>query len=420
MEESKRTGAVSARRLRLILAALVVLVALTAIAGVRFFYQGLRERVIREEQSEAGSENAVYAQFLSASIDRGRRSAALLAGLPEVAGYLENPGATALERLHGLLDRFQRDLGVEVAYLMDARGIVAAASNRGTPESFLGRDYAFRPYFREAMSGGRPIYPALGVTTKKRGIYFGHPVRHDPFGPPLGVVVLKYDAEILEQAACREGECTILITDANGVISLSPRKDLLYKSIWRIDEGLRERIAASRQYGPDAAAWSGFSRSGDQEARDAGGSVYWLQEQEIPGAAGWKVFHLHATEMVRGRVFASLRQLTGLLLALFFLLILVATLLFHRLARREIAARLRLEEERERTLTELQQALGEVRTLSGLLPICASCKKIRDDKGYWNQIETYISGRSEAKFSHGLCPECLPKYFGDYLKTKEE
>ena len=61
------------------------------------------------------------------------------------------------------------------------------------------------------------------------------------------------------------------------------------------------------------------------------------------------------------------------------------------------------QEERERLISELKRALDEVKTLSGLLPLCASCKKIRDDKGYWNQIESYIQQHSSAVFSHGLC-----------------
>jgi len=60
---------------------------------------------------------------------------------------------------------------------------------------------------------------------------------------------------------------------------------------------------------------------------------------------------------------------------------------------------------------ELEYALGEAKTLRGLLPICASCKKIRDDKGYWNQIESYIGKHSGVKFSHGICPECEKKLY---------
>lgn len=71
--------------------------------------------------------------------------------------------------------------------------------------------------------------------------------------------------------------------------------------------------------------------------------------------------------------------------------------------------------ERENLIADLQKALSEVKTLGGLLPICASCKKIRDDKGYWNQIEAYIRDHSEAEFSHSICPDCAKKYYPDLL-----
>jgi PAS domain S-box-containing protein len=83
---------------------------------------------------------------------------------------------------------------------------------------------------------------------------------------------------------------------------------------------------------------------------------------------------------------------------------------------RDITQRKRREEEREKLLKELQDALAQVKTLSGMIPICASCKKIRDDNGYWNQIESYISSHSEALFSHGICPECAKKLYGEFLK----
>jgi PAS domain S-box-containing protein len=79
--------------------------------------------------------------------------------------------------------------------------------------------------------------------------------------------------------------------------------------------------------------------------------------------------------------------------------------------REEDLKRRQEQEEREKLIGELQEALAKVKTLSGFIPICASCKKIRDDKGYWNQIEAYISAHSEIEFSHSLCPECAKKLF---------
>jgi len=73
-----------------------------------------------------------------------------------------------------------------------------------------------------------------------------------------------------------------------------------------------------------------------------------------------------------------------------------------------------VEEERERLVLELQDALSKVKTLSGLLPICSSCKKVRDDKGYWREVEEYIRDHSEADFSHGICPECVEKEIEEF------
>ena len=72
--------------------------------------------------------------------------------------------------------------------------------------------------------------------------------------------------------------------------------------------------------------------------------------------------------------------------------------------------------ELERRLAELQEERETVRVLRGLIPICSHCRRIRDDKGYWNQLEQYIHEHSQAQFSHGICPECAQKYYGEYLK----
>jgi hypothetical protein len=75
-------------------------------------------------------------------------------------------------------------------------------------------------------------------------------------------------------------------------------------------------------------------------------------------------------------------------------------------------------EKKSKLIIQLQESLAEIKILSGLLPICASCKNIRDDKGYWNQIEVYISGHSEAEFSHSICPECAKKLYPDIYADK--
>lgn len=82
--------------------------------------------------------------------------------------------------------------------------------------------------------------------------------------------------------------------------------------------------------------------------------------------------------------------------------------------REEIAQRTRTAEYNEQLLAELRESLANVKLLSGLLPICASCKKIRDDRGYWQQIESYLHEHSEAVFTHGICPDCTARLYPEF------
>ena len=89
----------------------------------------------------------------------------------------------------------------------------------------------------------------------------------------------------------------------------------------------------------------------------------------------------------------------------------------------DISDRVKAENEKAHVIEKLKQTLSKVKQLSGLLPICSSCKKVRDDKGYWNKIESYVRKHSDAEFSHGLCPECSDKIYGNlswYSEMKKD
>lgn len=140
------------------------------------------------------------------------------------------------------------------------------------------------------------------------------------------------------------------------------------------------------------------------------------------GPWGW----ILGTGVYLDDVSAEMAQLTKELIsisAVIFVIILVLSFYIIRRSMHEQTERSRAEDELitykehleelvEKRTEELQKALAEVKTLSGFLPICASCKKIRDDKGYWNQIEIYIRDRSEAEFTHSICPDCAKTLYG--------
>lgn len=83
---------------------------------------------------------------------------------------------------------------------------------------------------------------------------------------------------------------------------------------------------------------------------------------------------------------------------------------------RDISERRKMEEEKERLIEELKNALNEIKKLQGILPICSFCKKIRDDKGYWEQVDVYIDKHSQADVSHSICPECMQIHYPEYCE----
>jgi PAS domain S-box-containing protein len=85
---------------------------------------------------------------------------------------------------------------------------------------------------------------------------------------------------------------------------------------------------------------------------------------------------------------------------------------------RNITARKQAEAEREKLVQELRATIASVKELGGLLPICASCKRIRDDDGRWHRLETFITAHSRAEFSHGICPECAVKLYPERTQNK--
>lgn len=86
----------------------------------------------------------------------------------------------------------------------------------------------------------------------------------------------------------------------------------------------------------------------------------------------------------------------------------------------EILERKRLEERQAKLIEDLKEALNNVKRLQGLIPICASCKKIRDDKGYWEEVESYIHDHSDVEFTHGICPDCMQELYPEFVKKQNK
>jgi PAS domain S-box-containing protein len=335
---------------------LSLLAFLSAASGGYFYYRSLREAAFREAERQAVTRVKVVQSNLNTFLSENVRPVRTLAGMGPLARLLADPDGGARPAAEDLLDHFNRTLGTDVCYLMDRRGITIASSNRFAADSFVGKDFSFRPYFRQAIRGSPATYLALGVTSGRRGVYCSHPVYDREGLEPLGVVVIKASLEQIEkQLGAGEAEI-VLVTDPHGLVFIASRPDWLYHLLWRRSAGELEELARSLQFGSGPWPWAGLRPRGDRGAVDVNGTVYQMHRQEIDSYPGWYVVHLRSLEEITRVVSDPLIRITGPTVFSLCVLIGIAVFFLYRKASLEIVQRkhaeqaLRASEERYRSI----------------------------------------------------------------------
>lgn len=182
-------------------------------------------------------------------LSRSEQSVAHVAGWPVLVTLLADPVRINAHdgETRRLLMAMQRGLGAEQLYLMDDRGCVLLDSVEGE-ESVQGRNYAFRPYYREAMMGRSMVYPALGLTSGHRGLFVSAPVRGRVEDDVAGVLVAKLSVEPLE-AMLRSRDPLLLLTSPDGVVLAGNRTNWLYRTVAPLTREKQFRIEAAQQFG---------------------------------------------------------------------------------------------------------------------------------------------------------------------------
>jgi two-component system C4-dicarboxylate transport sensor histidine kinase DctB len=201
-------------------------------------------------------------------------------------------------RINTLLDRTRENLNASVVYILDSTGTTIASSNRSAPDSFVGKNYGFRPYFKQAMNGKVGRYFATGVTSKVPGYYVSYPIR-DPrrkFFKAVAVVKVTLN-NIADElvAAGKKGNSIIALADPRGVVFLSSQPDMIFQSLWPVAD--KDLADLKDQYGKEQYAAIFPEKIGD-------GSKVEFQGKNFLGSfagtihAGWSVFFFRPIELV--------------------------------------------------------------------------------------------------------------------------
>ena len=334
-----------------------------------FAYQWLFRHNLDHERRLAAQRLDAFALSLEATLYRHEALPGLLALEPSLAALLREPhNPQRIAAANAYLEAAQQGAAVAATYLIDANGLTLAASNWRQPRSFIGHNYAFRPYFRDAVDQGLGRFYGVGVTTGEPGYFIAAPLREQ--GKVIGVVAIKVGLETLEQAMAGTGD-TLLLTDADGIVFLASDRRLRYRHLAPLAESARQRLESTRQYGNQTIqplADKPLPLTAQEPLRlalpDEARREHLVVSRPV-GNLGWQVVQLGRPDEARGSAFTGA---SALVFAAAFALGLAAHFQ-HRARRREELQRIHGELESriaERT-TDLTEKIAALQRTEAIL-----------------------------------------------------
>ena len=345
-------------KLRTILLVLSLLAVLSAYTGGYLYYSSIKESALKEAERQAVVRLELITKNLSSFLSENIKVVKALAGMSELLEMLIRPDTQAQRKANKILDLYKTALQVDVCYLMNYKGTTVASSNRDAPDSFVGKNFAFRPYFQEAFHKAPATYLALGTTSGKRGVYHSYPIFEKGEDIPIGLVVIKGSIELIEKELASLNDEIVLVTDPRGVVFISNVSEWLFKVIWKISAEDKTKIARSRQFGTGPWDWIGMKRKGDDYAVDGSGVTYQMQTSDVDPEhySGWKVIHLRSLKAISKSISDPFFKIIGPVILALCILVGTSVFFLYRKASLEISQRksvekaLRESEERYRSL----------------------------------------------------------------------
>lgn len=324
--------------------------------------------------AEGSAKLELHITYLRGVLEKYESLPELLANDKRLINYLVKPGGRErIVALNRYLETINSISDASDTYLMDKEGLTIAASNWNEEHPFVGRNFSYRPYFKEAMKGQLGRYFALGTTSSRRGYYFAYPVRHE--GEILGALVIKIGIDSVEQAWGHKNR-SFLVTDPDGVIFFTTNHNWRFHTLFPLDEEIRERIVASRRY-PNASLEP--INIVDERITPHGRIVKilfadtkkvstYLLQSEYMDHAGWNVQILSETNRVERLVIAVVIMLSSFFLlgGLLHLLVWQRKQRLIEVKKFEEQSRKVLEDANERLETRVSERTGEL-TKSNLL-----------------------------------------------------
>jgi PAS domain S-box-containing protein len=332
-------------KLRLIILVLALLAFLSASTGGWLYYYSLKQSAFHDAENYAETRLELLRRQVNFFLSEHIRPVKALAGLKELRMALTMKDDHSMALLNPILDNFAFSLGLDTCYLMDRHGKTVASSNRNRADSFVGQDFSFRPYFKEAILGRAATYLALGATSHKRGVYYSHPVYDRAKSSILGVAVIKSPVAPAESKLFTEFEDILMVTSPEGMVFISNREEFCFKFLWDLDPKLVQEIKKTKQFGNGPWPWAGFQHRKNGHVSDINGVDYLFSALDLDSYPGWKVIHLRDYREIARHLADPFLRVVGPAALIVSILIGISVLILYRIALQEILRRKRVERE---------------------------------------------------------------------------
>jgi PAS domain S-box-containing protein len=413
-------------KLRIILIVLSLLAFLSASIGGFLYYSSLRESAFKEAERQSALEAERIKNGLSSFLTENLKSVKALAGLEILEQALSSKDDDALVGANFMLDHFNNALGADVCYLMDHNGNTVASSNRNATDSFVGENFGFRPYWRQAIQGNPSTYMALGITSKKRGVYYSHPVYGESVNTPVGVAVIKASIEPIEEKFSQTYEGIVLLTDPHGIIFISNRANWLLHSLWKLSPDELAGVVNSLQFGIGPWKWIGLEIKQDNYVVDESKNEYLMYRKKVEKYPGWNLVYLRNLNAISRRLSDPFLRISGVIIVSLCGLIGLSVFSLYKKASYDIIKRREAEEELKQAKEELssyskdleRQVSERTREISGILRYTPAVVYIKDKEGKYlmvnSRYEELFGIRSEdirGKTAHDIFPQELADQF---------
>ena len=336
------------------LSVVIILITIAMVAIAALFFTSLSYfRSIEIE--EAKNRLSLYGRSLNGTLEQFQYLPSFLARYPIIISAHSSPSNKFLNKQ---LANFSKQAKLEAIYLMDRTGLVLASSNYDTPQSFIGKNYGFRPYFSNALSGKRGEFFGVGATTGRPGYFISEPV-YDRWGNVSSVIAIKLDVRELQKSWEKSKE-RVFVSNRDGVIVLSSNSTWLYHTLSKLSDKQLADIRTKKQFGDKPLSAFSWERTGQSTVSIAGEKFIYVSAPAK--RLGWRIHYL----LSERRIFERATLATFIFGGVLSVLLAFATFLRSTRIRAALRASQADRSQLRATNTELKNAQEELARTSKL------------------------------------------------------